>query len=379
MGEELLSNKDRLEKLLEKDPTIQGVPPIMQVAKVSAPEQLKVKDTLIYDPLQDEIELYEQISETKEIDGQYYRITVRAMKIESEDILFAIVFTFIGIILIAFAFLFYLNKARSKKLWSPFFSNLEVLKRFSLKSKEPIIFNQSDILEFHELNNELEILTGKIQTDYRNLKQFTEDVSHEIQTPLAIMQARLDTVINDPDINKMQFEKFSAMQEDIQRLKQLNKKLILIAKIENDQFTNTESINVQDVMENCIHNLEELTTATINLKTNEPFTIFMDRSLATVMFNNLLSNGIKHSDAGKDVNVIINQDSVEFKNNGTKALGGPDHIFERFYKESNRKDSTGLGLSIVKKICDYYGFIPAYRFRESEHIFQINFNANTDS
>ncbi|MGB5941310.1 MAG: HAMP domain-containing sensor histidine kinase [Leeuwenhoekiella sp.] len=371
--EELYSNKDRVEKLLQNDQTIKGIPPIMEVEKVRYPETLKFNVTLIYDPLQDEIELFEQLTETTQINGQHYRITVRAMVIESEDILFAIVLTFISIILMTFLFQFYVNRSRNEKLWRPFFLNLSILKEFSLKAKQPLTFQDSEILEFHELNMELESLTKKVQIDYQNLKQFTEDVSHEMHTPLAIMQAKIDTVINDQEINEAQFETFSSLQEDIQRLKQLNKKLILLAKIENDQFTNTETFLVAAVLKNCISNFTELFDVPIHLIENEEATVQMDRSLAAVLFNNLLSNAIKHAAETREVQVILDKKSVKISNKGKRILENPNTIFERYYKESKRKDSTGLGLSIVKKICDYYGFVPSYRFDGNQHIFQINF------
>lgn len=374
--EELYSNKARLEKLLEEDISIKGVPPIMEVEQVLKPEKLKVSDTLIFDPSQNEIELFRQLSETQEINGNYYRVTVRTMVIESEDILFAIVFTFVGIVFLAFIFLFFLNKSRNKKLWEPFFINLDRLKNFSLKSNKSLNFEDSEILEFHELSTELELLTSKIQIDYRNLKQFTEDVSHEMQTPLAIMQAKIDTVINDENTSESQFVKFSSLQEDIQRLKQLNKKLILLAKIDNDQFVNTETLDINKVFQDAIENLKELTTTEIHFIDGNPINVKMDKSLAVVLCNNLLSNGIKHTPSGNPVTVRINNNVAFVENKGTVALARPDQIFERFYKESKKDESTGLGLSIVKKICDYYGFVPSYRFRESEklHIFQIDFN-----
>ncbi|WP_255505910.1 HAMP domain-containing sensor histidine kinase [Mesonia sp. K4-1] len=374
--EELYSNKARLEKLLVEDPSIKGVSPVMEVEQVLKPEKLKVSDTLIFDPSQNEIELFRQLSETKEIDGKYYRVTVRAMVIESEDILFAIVFTFTGIVFLAFIFLFFLNKSRNKKLWEPFFINLDRLKNFSLKSNKSLNFEDSEILEFHELSTELELLTSKIQIDYRNLKQFTEDVSHEMQTPLAIMQAKIDTVINDESTSESQFAKFSSLQEDIQRLKQLNKKLILLAKIDNDQFVNTETLNINNVFQDAIENLKELTTTEINFIDGNPINVKMDKSLAVVLCNNLLSNAIKHTGNSSPITVRIKNDIAFVENKGTIALSKPDQIFERFYKESKKDESTGLGLSIVKKVCDYYGFTPSYRFRESEklHIFQIDFN-----
>ena len=248
------------------------------------------------------------------------------------------------------------------------------MKNFSVKSNTSLTFEDSDILEFHDLNTELISLTSKIKIDYLNLKQFTEDVSHEMQTPLAIMQAKIDTVINDNNISETQFAKFSSLQEDIQRLKQLNKKLILLAKIDNNQFQNSQSLYFNKILKESIENLKELTVTNIELIEQNDLRVDMDKSLAIILCNNLLSNAIKHNISGKPIVARVSINTIQIENAGTVALSKPDQIFERFYKESKKEDSTGLGLSIVKKICDYYGFVPSYRFRESKHIFQINFN-----
>ena len=371
--EELYSNKDRVEQLLIKDNNLKGIPPIMMVEKVGRSEKEIIKDTLLYDPLQDEIELFRQLSGTKTIAGENYRITVRAMVIESEDILFAIVFTFVTIIFLAFIFLFYINKSRNEKLWKPFFVNLDKLKDFSLKSGKPLQLNESDIVEFDDLNREMLSLTTKVQADYRNLKQFTEDVSHEMQTPLAIMQAKIETIINDQHINDNQFEQLSSLQSDIQRLKQLNKRLILLAKINNNQFTANEIVSINEVFDLAISNFHELTSVQIESKGASTINIIMDRSLASVLCNNLLSNAVKHNLENHSIIVYFEENRVQVINSGTKALNNPNHIFDRFYKESKKSDSTGLGLSILKKICDYYGFTPSYRFEKNKHIFQIVF------
>ena len=373
--EELYSNKDRVEHMLETYPNEMGIPPIMMAEKTELTEANVLLDTLMYDPLQDEIELFRQLSGTTVINGQNYKITVRAMVIESDAILFGIVFTFMSIIFLGFLFLYYFNKKRNQKLWHPFFVNLDRVKLFSIKSDESLKLMKSDILEFHELNKEMESLTNKIQVDYHNLKQFTEDVSHEMKTPLAIMQAKIETVMNEPDITKGQFEKISSLQEDIQRLKQLNKKLILLAKIDNDQFTETEEISINSILKQCIENFEELSVTKVSLLENDTIKVNMDRTLAMVLCNNLISNAVKHSIDGESVKIDVSKNRIQVINNGRFGLDHPEQLFNRFYKESKKPDSTGLGLSIVKKICDYYSFTPSYRFRESEHqhIFQIDF------
>lgn len=381
--EELFSNKDRVERLLREDQTIKGIPPIMMVEKVKEAEKISLKDTLIFDPLQDEVELFEQLSQTTRIKGQYYRITVRAMVIESEDILLIIVLTFLAILILAFIFLFYINRSRNEKLWKPFFTNLYRLKNFSLKSDKELIFEDSDILEFYELQVEMQLLTTKIQTDYKILKQFTEDVSHEMQTPLAIMQAKIDNFINTTEINEIQFQQISSLQTDISRLKQLNKKLILLAKIDNDQFSSIEEIKLSTIIKEVVANFRELTSEDIKTVIKNDLYVSMDRSLAIILCNNLISNAIKYNKDYVTIEVTLSENILSISNNGDKALQNPDKIFERYYKEGNRSDSTGLGLSIIKKICDYYGFKPTYHFSELnistgssqkvKHVFEIDF------
>lgn len=377
--EELYSNKDRVEHLLLSKPDLKGIPPIMVVEKVKDPQPTVLNDTLIYDPLQDEIELFRQLAGTKEINGQEYKITVRAMVIESENILFAIVFTFLAIILVAFVFLFYLNKSRNATLWKPFFLNLAKIKAFSIKSETPLTLTESDIIEFGDLNREIISLTTKVQADYHNLKQFTEDVSHEMQTPLAIMQAKIETLFNGVKIDDSQYEQLDSLQNDIRRLKNLNKRLIILAKIDNNQFTDSQFVSINESFQEVLLNFKELASIDYKIEHSEELTVKMDRSLAQVLANNLISNAVKHNLENQPIKVDFYKNSVQIVNSGNSELANPEQVFDRFYKESTKRDSSGLGLSIVKKICDYYGFTPSYSFSKSPesttgfHKFEIRF------
>ena len=379
--EELYSNKNRVELILESDPEHQGIPPVIEVEKVNRDQQRVLNDTLIYDPLQDEIELFRQLSQTKLINGQHYKITVRAMVIESENILVAIVSTFLIIILLAFLFLFYFNTNRNKKLWEPFFINLNKIKSFSIKERTDLNLIDSGIIEFDELNKELKALTAKVYSDYQNLKQFTEDISHEIQTPLAVMQAKIDTLVNATPINQEQYQQFTSLENDIRKLKNLNKRLILLAKIDNNQFVNDQIISLKQIFEEAIENMTELSSATFKLKSNADPLLRIDHTLAVVLCNNLLSNAIKHNYKDNEILVEIEVDNVQVLNQGKAPINHPEHIFNRFYRESRNKDSSGLGLSIVKKVCEQYGYLPSYMFKAPEtkasifgyHCFKIQF------
>jgi hypothetical protein len=377
--EELRSTEARIESSISGTNTIYQLPPMVEVKAVSQLGVEHLKDTLIFDPSQNEMEAFRELTTFSKIKDQNYRITVRALIVESEDILIAVVISYLIVILLVFIFLFYLNKSRTRKLWNPFFKNLEQMKLFSLTSKNPISLMDSDILEFSELNTEIFALTDKVRSDYKILKQFTEDVSHELQTPLAVIQAKVDTIMNGEELNDLQFEQLASIQKDIHRLKQLNKRLGLLSKIENKQFKNVKSFNLTEVLRNRIENFSELFPTTILLESKENTILLMNVQLAEILCDNLLSNALKYAAPNTPINVILEKQTLTVKNQGVRVILKPDQLFNRFYKESDEVKSTGLGLAIVKKICDLYGFSPSYSYENGEHGFNILFQENPAS
>ena len=372
--EELRSTEARVENSITENHELYQIPPVIEISPVSFLGKEKIKDTLIFDPSQNEIEEFRELTTFSKINGENYRITVRALIVESEDILIAVIISYLIIIFFIFVFLFYLNKASNRNLWLPFFTTLEQVKLFSITSEAPISLMESDILEFSELNTEITTLTDKVRLDYKNLKQFTEDVSHELQTPLAIIQAKVDSLINGENLNNLQFEQLSSIQNDIHRLKQLNKRLGLLTKIDNKQFENITACNLNKLILHRIENFSELYPAEIVFKCKEDVVLQMDENLAIVLCDNLLSNAIKYALPNSEIVVELNKKNLKVINKGVRAIIKPDHLFQRFYKESDEIKSTGLGLAIVKKICDHYNFLPSYSYENNAHVFAISFS-----
>ena len=169
------------------------------------------------------------------------------------------------------------------------------MKEFSVTSKEQIELVDSDILEFSELQIQIKLLTNKVRVDYENLKQFTENISHEIQTPLAIIQAKIDNIINEHAINDKQFQQVSSIQKDIQRLKQLNKKITILTKIDNHQFINVEEVSISQLVNDKVADYKELEIKNIVHLADDNLVVKIDPYLAEMLVNNLISNAIKHS------------------------------------------------------------------------------------
>lgn len=371
--EELRSTEARIESVISGNGLIYQLPPVVEIKNVSVLGTERLKDTVIFDPSQNEMEEFRELSTYSEINGKKYNIKVRALIVESDYILMAIVASYFIIIALVFIFLFYLNKSGNQRLWHAFFRNLEEMKGFSLNSEKPMQLVESEILEFSELNTEIVTLTDKVRSDYKNLKQYTEDVSHEMQTPLAIIQAKIENIINGDNLNDIQYEHLTSIQQDIYRLTQMNKRLTLLTKIENQQFANPEVLKLNLLVKKRIENFNEIFPAKIEFQEANILEVLMDHYLAEVLCDNLISNALKHSAENKTISISIGDKNLMVSNNGEVALQNPEKLFTRFYRESSHVKSTGLGLAIVQKICDLYGYKPSYSFADHKHMFKVEF------
>lgn len=372
--EDLYSTTARIESILEQGGDLYFLPPVVEVEITDKLLPEILKDTLIYDPSQDEIELFRELLTYKRIKNVNYKIVVRDLVVESENILLAIILSYVLIIIIVFIVLFSLNRVGSSYLWKPFFNTLDQIRQFSLTAKEPIYLSSTNILEFTELNAEIMTLTEKVRADYNNLKQFTEDVSHELQTPLAIMQVKIENVISDTSLSQKHYDQLNSLQKDIKRLTQMNKGLTLLTKIENNQFVNSKQFSIATVVEENIANFSEIFPGDIKYVKENELLVTMDLYLAGVLCNNLISNAIKHNADGGEISIEINNNSLSVSNLGSSPILGSEQLFDRFYKENHSIISTGLGLAISKKICELYNFKITYSYRNNHHVFSINFS-----
>jgi hypothetical protein len=200
------------------------------------------------------------------------------------------------------------------------------MKQFSVFSDNEIELLDTEILEFSELNKEMKTLTKKVQTDYKNLKHFTEDIAHEMQTPLAIIQAKIENFINSDELKDSQFKNVTSIQKDIHRLTQLNKKLSLLSKIENSQFTVFEKISITHLLEEISNDYKELTSTEVLFTKDKNIIINADAHLANILCSNLISNAIKYNAEFKPIAIMARDNCISIANYGTNSLQNPDKI-----------------------------------------------------
>ncbi len=328
---------------------------------------------MVFDPIEKEDEPYRQLISEENIDGKIYRITNRTSLLESEDLILAIGSCMSALALLLFAWMY---SRSSQKLWEPFQQQLGTLKQFSLAQNKPIALAPSEISEFEELRTALQQLTEKVRADYRNLKEFTENASHEIQTPIAIIRSKIEYLIENEAFNDGQMAALGTVYEAANRLSRLNQSLLLLTKIENRQFGDTSKVPVNDIIVEHVGLLGELTDSkNLQLKTelSADLNIHANQALVEILVKNLLENAIRYSQPSDTIFMKTTTEKITFSNPGNATIEQPARLFGRFQKQDNNGTSLGLGLAIVKKICEVNGWKVSYAFKEERHEFAVVF------
>lgn len=309
------------------------------------------------------------------IHGKAYHLSVETNVEETHETVLAIAVVtgvFFSLLVIGFIVL---NRRIAVQIWQPFKNTLNQLKIFDLNSQQPIALAASDIEEFEELNEVLSKLIENNIAVYNQQKQFTENASHELQTPLALLKTKIDLLLQDKSLNKKQLEQITALNIPLSRVSRINKNLLLLAKIENHQYADQETIDLNEVLtENIDILVGYAENKQVNIKNhiNRPIIINGNRQLLEIMFTNLLVNAIRHN-IDKGIIGINYQSSVfSISNSGINPLN-QDTMFKRFASASVQLPNSGLGLAIVKEICNRYGWRISYNFENKQHHFSIAF------
>lgn len=334
-------------------------------------------DTLIFHPPTEKLQPHRKLTAIRNIKGQNFKFELIILAYEDNDVIKTVVMSmsilFIALIIVIITSNYFI----SKRSFKPFYKTLDEVKKFDIKDQSEIKFGSSGIKEFDELNIQLERLTSYVQTEYKTLKEFSENASHEIQTPLSVIKIKLDLLIQTESLTENQRELVIQSHRAVEKLSKLGNALTLLTKIDNNEFTNAESINLKDLINEHIENFKEiLELREISLTENLlDKTLTANKTLIDILITNLLQNAIRHNAGNGNITVTLTNNFLEVSNTGKNGALDTNSIFKRFYKNSADNNSTGLGLSIISRICEYYKYDVIYSFKNSVHSFKIIFNS----
>lgn len=374
----LLHESERINFHLAKEGTFPASNYLFQTKPISGDFALpsKFKDTLFYEAYADKHIPYRIYGFNTRVDGQNVRITLKHVLLEIHELILLLFATTTLVLWVLVTGLFFINQKIYRWAWSPFFKNLLRLNNYDVAQKSPIHLEPSNIREFEELNKVVTSLIDQVKKDFQNLKEFNQNISHEIQTPLAIIRNKMVLLLESQNLDPKELQWVQAVYRETNKLSKIEKSLTLISRIENQEFKRLESVDVRLLIENIMNNMTEMITfKKLEVKTHlDPVKINCDLILADILFTNLIKNAVQHNHEGGSLEMVLSKEKFEIINTGDESPIETAQLFNRFQKGNSSKESLGLGLAINQRICELYGFRLNYDRHGQIHKFSLFFN-----
>ena len=331
-------------------------------------------DTLVLDRKDKQFRTYRYLQFITEEGDRLYMVKIYKSTTPTDILVERVTLMMTLMVILFLAGIFILNRFIFASLWRDFFEAIEKLKQFET-NKEPVILGEQDIQEFDELKQVLEVMTRRLSEDYRELKEYTDHTTHELQTPLAVIKSKTDLLIQSENLGAEEMKLLQAINTSVHQLSRLNATLTLITRIENRQFTEKEEISLAGVLDRHLELLQEH-IALRGIKVEKQYqdgggVLFMDQGLADLMIGNQLKNAIVHNLDGGSIVLETGPGILMIRNDGPPLGFGQEELFTRFVRNSRRAGSFGLGLSLVKKVCEVYGFEIKYSSDNQQHTFTV--------
>lgn len=322
-------------------------------------------------------ENYRELEFSAQVAGKQYTVIVDKPLEETEalmQVIIGVTILMIGIILLTG---YLINRTVIRRLWKPFYNTIDSVKSYHLSDQPALQLENTEIDEFSLLNQSINEMTDRIQQDYGSLKNFTGQAAHEMQTPLAIIRTKLDTLIQNEGILEKNAQHIVDIEKAVHRLSRLHQSLLLLTKVENKQFILNEDVRLDNIVEDkCTEYSEMIETMHLDISlTKEPVTIKFHHQLAEILVSNLMNNAIRYNKKGGSIKIALHAHQLTVSNTSANEQLDSDKLFKRFYRGNNIEDGTGLGLSIVKQICDLAGYAIEYTYNAGWHDFTIYFPA----
>jgi len=335
----------------------------------------KIKSIPFYNHPENETEYIRQLLFPIHLPGQDYLVTVNKSEAETEDLLKLIILVTIGMIGLILLFNYIINRRVVNRLWQPFYVTINSIKQYHVSNREPLQLSKEPVDELNLLNESLNKMTQNVFNEYTALKTFTENASHEMQTPLAVIRSKVEVLLQQPEWKEHDLQQLLSIEDAVFKLSRLHQSLLLLTKLENKQFVPDEKVQLKKIVEDKLNDIQELLVSK-QLKVVsdcKEVTIAFHHHLAEILVNNLLKNAIFHTPAAGNIWIEMTPEFLSIKNT---AINGPldsNKIFKRFYKTNHSQEGTGLGLAIIKEICNVAGFTAVYQFKNNQHVFIIYF------
>lgn len=333
-------------------------------------------DATVYIELEDEDEPVRVMCTAFRMpDGQYYELKLMIFILERDDMVEAMLW-YLGALFLLFLICTSIGiQLVLKGVFRPLHRLLDWLHCIQPGKEVPPLDNPTKIREFRQLSDAALDMGNRSYKAYEEQKQFIENASHELQTPLAIVRGKVELLAESEGMTEQQMEQLDEIYATLGRAVKLNKSLLLLSRIENGQYTEMEDVSVDEILDELLPDLmdiyEHKQVRLIRKREEQPFIIRCNHSLAQILVSNLVKNSLLHNREGGELQVLTTPTSLVIKNTGDVPLDG-EKLFRRFYHGMDgKKDSTGLGLAIARSIALSSSLKLTYEWQDGMHTFRL--------
>ena len=311
----------------------------------------------------------------KDKEGTYFEVAVYTPTIEKKDLRQAIFQLLVGLFVSLLVAILLINVWVFRRSMRPFYRLVDWLDHSRLGKKNVPLENPTHTTEFRKLNEAVMRYATHSEEVFEQQKQFIGNASHELQTPLAICQNRLEMLMEDETLSEPQMEEILKTYQTLEYVSKLNKSLLLLSKIDNSQFVETSEVCINEVLHRYVDDYCEVYDyrgIRLTVEEKGEFRIRMNETLAVVLVTNLLKNAFVHNIDKGEIRIVITSSGIRFGNTGSGEPLDGKRIFERFYQGKKKEGSTGLGLAIVDAVCRQYQLRVSYSAVDGMHCFEIS-------
>ena len=308
-------------------------------------------------------------------DRKYYELTIETSTLEKEDMAEAIFVSIIILYVSLLCCILLVSHFVFKSSFRPLYTLVKWLKEYRPGKQQAPLVNQTKVEEFKILNQAIQTATNRSTEMYNQQKQFVENASHELQTPLAICMNKLELLRENPDCTEEQLSEIAGINHTLRGIIKMNKSLLLLSRIDNKQFPDTSEIDFNKLIDKYLPDFEDMYEyKNIHVTYTETGTLIytMNEALASTLLSNLLKNAFIHNIENGSIAISVTGRTLTISNSSESSGLNEATLFNRFEKQTHKKESTGLGLAIVKSITSIYGIDIKYEYNDL-HKFILTF------
>jgi signal transduction histidine kinase len=221
--------------------------------------------------------------------------------------------------------------------------------------------------EVGELARVFDRHTARMRAFIERERALTADMSHELRTSLAVILSATEMLLSDGSLTDRQRKILARIDRAARDMAELGTALLLMAR-EESSFASGGGCVVASVVEEAVEKHRHLLRkkpVRVDIRTDPGLEVQADRGLVDIMVSNLIRNAYSYTDSGT---ITVRQDSRELTVSDTgRGIPGNamDQVFLRHFKDA-ASEGAGIGLSLVKRICDRYGWHIRLESRENE-------------